>query len=85
MSARYGTSDGTTWPVIVTDEDRDGIEWRLRYASPLDLSKEDRLFLASVVAAYRSLTDPRTVAPRDKFARARRAVRAAAAPPETKP
>lgn len=49
-------------------------------ASPLDLSKEDRLFLASVVAAYRSLTDPRTVAPREKFARARRAVRSCTPP-----
>lgn len=81
----YGRDDGTTWPVIERDPDG-GLEWRLRYA-PDSIDRQDRLFLASVVAAYSALTDPRSIAPRAKFARARRAVRSvlAPAPPTEEP
>lgn len=48
----YGTIEGTTWPV-----DTDDVQWKLRYA-PNALTKEDRLFAASVMAAYAHLTDP---------------------------
>ena len=44
--------DGTAWPVNVG-----GIEWKLRYA-PGQLTREDQLVAASVLAAWSALTDP---------------------------
>jgi hypothetical protein len=55
MVARYEQVDDTTWPVIVPGDDEDGPEWILRHGSP---DRDDRLFLASIVAAYTALTDP---------------------------
>lgn len=55
---RFGTVNETTWPVNLTStEDRDGVEWLLRYA-PERLTREDQLVLAAVVAAYVYLTNP---------------------------
>lgn len=51
---KYAVFDGMTWPVpgeVVAD-----IEWRLRYSHAAgELSKEDRLFVASVLSAYRQM------------------------------
>ncbi len=73
MKPRYARGDGgTTWPVVQYGEH--DVEWKLRY-HPESLTREDRLWLASVIVAYQHLTDPHSVAPREKFARARRAIR----------
>lgn len=69
----YGHDGETTWPVIEPDPEG-GLEWRLRYA-PDSIDRRDQLLLASIVAAYSALTNPWSIAPREKFARARRAVR----------
>jgi hypothetical protein len=55
MTAHYERVDDTTWPVILAGPDDDSPEWNLRYGSP---DRDDRLFLASIVAAYTALTDP---------------------------
>ncbi|NKY60405.1 hypothetical protein [Nocardia flavorosea] len=47
-------SDGSTWPVMEHDPDLDAVEWRLRYASD-HLTREDLLYAASVMSAYRHL------------------------------
>jgi hypothetical protein len=71
----YARNAGTVWPVVVTStDDEDSPEWKLRHA-PERLTRGEHLWLAAVVAAYSSLTDPHSVAPREKFARARRAAR----------
>jgi hypothetical protein len=46
-----GGPDTTTWP---RPDDPDGVQWRLRYA-PDQLSEQDRMYAASVMAAYGSL------------------------------
>jgi hypothetical protein len=47
--------DGTVWP----DPDDPGeVSWRLRYGTP---SKEDLLWAASVVSAYRELCQARSI------------------------
>lgn len=54
--SRYGSVDGTTWPVNLTgDDEHYGLEHRLRYTPDL-LTREDHLVLASVVASYVHLT-----------------------------
>ena len=74
MSARYGTSDGTVWPVPWSDDpDVNGPEWLMRYGPNKDV------FVASIVAAYKHLVDPSLSQAEavQSLRRARRAVRGA--------
>ena len=74
-TTRYAVGDeGTVWPIVPSYDDTDSVDWLLRY-NPDRLTRADQLWLASVVSAYRALTHPHAIAPRAKFANARRAVR----------
>lgn len=73
-------SDGSSFPLAVSlDEDVNGIEWRLRY-SPDSITREDKLVLAGIVAAYNALIFDSDRAKRDLVSRdIRSAVKAATA------
>ena len=49
---KFAVFDDMTWPV--PGEEVADIEWRLRH-SHAELSTEDRLFVASVLSAYRQM------------------------------
>jgi hypothetical protein len=54
IAGRSAMFDGMVWPIPDSDT-----EWRLRYA-PESITRQDQLYLASVVAAYWALfTKPR--------------------------
>jgi hypothetical protein len=42
----------TVWPLVEKDDEKGGLEWRLRYGNP---SREDMLKAASIVSAYDNL------------------------------
>lgn len=60
----------TTWPVDGHDM---SVEWKLRYAND-HVSREDMLFAASVMAAYRAICCGRTLG--DSMTKMRRGRRA---------
>lgn len=66
MRLRLKLPDGSSWPrpALVTDEEN-GIEWRLRYAPLADLTREELLVVAEIVAAYGILTAESTKQRRD--------------------
>lgn len=49
----FGRVGGTTWPIYDGD-----VEWKLRYTSGANLSREQELHTASILSAYNHLTGP---------------------------
>lgn len=68
--------DDTTWPVDYETELEDLAEWILRYGTT-QRREDQRMSVASVLAAYRDLTDPR-IPLKEAIARLRLARRASA-------
>lgn len=54
---RYVQIDDTTWPVDVGTDEEDSAEWVQRYGTT-ERREEQRLSVASVLAAYKDMTHP---------------------------
>ena len=50
--------EDTTWPVDLSSDDEDSAEWVLRYGTP-ERREAQRMSVASIVSAYKDMTDPR--------------------------
>jgi hypothetical protein len=74
LVARGATfDDGTHWALPeVHDDNAHGVEWKLRYA-PNQLTREDQLYLAGVLASYGSLLMLATKDGRERLAALKRA------------
>ena len=68
--------EDTTWPVDLSSDDEDSAEWVLRYGTP-ERREAQRMSVASIVSAYKDMTDPRRSL-KDCTAMLRRALTAAA-------
>ena len=53
----YVHVEDTVWPSVHHDQTANGCEWVLRYGT-IDARERQRLSVASVVAAYATLTNP---------------------------
>jgi hypothetical protein len=63
-------SDGSSWPRPALDNDeKNGIEWELRYAPLADITRSDLLVAAGIISAYGYLVMESTQAKRDLVCR----------------